>query len=246
MRVFPTPKGRAGCDQVDAMTESVQSELEQMFWQSAKFNALSLGVGRTADGTQLVDQKLKLHAQKRECQAQAMFHAGRALELAMQIVYARGTDRIPGREYPGVEKKEMKKDRMSHNLESLCARIVRELAGKKMSEAFEQVYQEALHKGVRDISRGDELIWSFSHIDDAPFFEIKSSGIFDGAEMTMDHVDDSDPLGFLNRSLSKFEKMPHQTFPEFLKKADAVYYETDVNGNRRNMRWVRIPRDSYH
>lgn len=188
-----------------------------------------------------------LFAQKRECQAQATFHAGRALELAMQIVYSRGTDRIPGREYPGVEEKRMKKDRRNHNLESLFARIVNELTGRKMREAFEQVYQEALHKGVHDISRGDELIWSFSHIDDTPFSEIMTSGMFDGAEMTMDHADESDPLGFVDSGLSKFEKMPQRTFPEFLKKADSVYYETDVKGNRRNMRWAQYTaRDHEH
>ena len=238
MKIFPTPKGRAGCDQLDGMTESVQAELEQMFWQTAKHNALSFSVGRTAGSAQLADQKIQLHAQKRECQAQAMFHAGRAMELAMHIVYARGADRIMAREYPGVDKKQMYEDRRSHNLASLYARIIDDLTGRKMDEALEQVYQEALHRGVHDICDGNDVVWSFSHVEDAPFSEIKTGGLIDGAEMTWDHSDESDPLGFMNHSLSEFEKMPHQTFSEFLGKADAAYYEADVTGSRRNLRWA--------
>ena len=36
MKTFRTPAGKAGCDQVDAMMESVHSEIEQMFTQFAK------------------------------------------------------------------------------------------------------------------------------------------------------------------------------------------------------------------
>ena len=32
MQFFPTPKGEAGSDQLNAMEESVQAAIEQMFW----------------------------------------------------------------------------------------------------------------------------------------------------------------------------------------------------------------------
>ena len=66
MQAFQTPKGRAGCDQLDGMTESVQSELEQMFLQSAKSNVLSFGVGRTVGGTERADSKIMKNSQQEE------------------------------------------------------------------------------------------------------------------------------------------------------------------------------------
>ena len=243
MRVFETPVGKAGCDQLDAMTESVQSELEQMFSQTAKLNALKYGVGRTVGNTQLADATISLDAQKRECQAQATFHAGRAFELAMHIVFARGTDRIWGREFPSREKKELKnlmsRDWKKHDFEYLFNRIVEELDNRDMESAFEEVYQEALHKGIRDIYLDGELLWSFFQKEDVPFTETRMSRMIDGAEMTLDHAGPDGSLVFPSDDLSKFEQMPYRTFSEFLKKADSVYYERDVDGSRRNMRWMQ-------
>jgi len=48
MQWFPTPAGEAGADQLDAMEENIQAAIEQMFWQLAKRDSLSFGVGRTA------------------------------------------------------------------------------------------------------------------------------------------------------------------------------------------------------
>ena len=87
MQMFETPEGCAGSDQLYGMIESVHVELEQMFWQVAKLDTLSFGAGRTVYEDSIGDNKVRLEAHTRECQAQMTFHAGRALELAMHIVY---------------------------------------------------------------------------------------------------------------------------------------------------------------
>ena len=241
METFPTPPGKAGWDQLHAMTESVQSELEQMFSQRAKLDSLTCSVGRTADRGGSADDKIMLDAQMRECQAQAAFHAGRALELAMHIVYACGTDRIMGREYPSADTgqlgKQMDKDRKSHNLAGLLDKIAEAMPDRKMRDALEEVYQEALHRGVVDLYLDGKRIWSFFQEDDAPFSERSTNRILDGAEMTLDHTNGSLPFGDLTGKPSEFKKMPFSTYGEFLRKADSFYYESDVTGKRMNMRY---------
>ena len=236
MYVFETPVGRAGWDQLFGMIESVQAELEQMFWQDAKVAGLSFGVGRTVYVDSTADSKVRKDAQMRECQAQKTFHAGRALELAMHIVYACGTDRIMGRDYPGMESKELKKDRKSHNLSRLYQRIRDELTGRDMCSAFEEVYREALHRGVTDLYLDDELHGSYLLNDDQPFVVHNKRAVIDGAEMTLDHADAGGSLSSGKKEISQFEQLPLQTFGEFLKKADAVYYRADTKGQRGNMR----------
>lgn len=240
MKTFVTPTGKAGCDQIDAMEESVQTEIEQMFSQSAKRAALEHAVGRTGLRPYQADGKIQLDAQKRECEAQVAFHAGRALELAMHLVYARGADRILGREYPGVDSAMVVKDRRSHSLLQLYGRIITELTDRDMASAFEDVYLESLHCGVFDIYLDDNLKYSFKVAANTPFREISKGGIMDGAELTLDHSQGfGELLGVkIDRGLSKFEQMPHDTFEAFLKKTDAVYYEADSNGTRKNIRWA--------
>jgi len=178
----------------------------------------------------------------RECHAQAAFHAGRALELAMQIVYACGTDRVMGREYPSADTrqlgKQMEKDRKTHILARLLDKIAEAMTDREMREALEEVYQVALHKGVVDLYLDDKLIWSFLQEDDAPLRESSMNRIIDGAEMTLDHEDGSLPFDDLSSDPSEFEKMPFSTFGEFLRKADFFYYESDVTGTRRSIRWA--------
>jgi len=61
MYTFQTPEGRAGWDQIQGMTESVHAELEQMFWQNAKLDALVHGVGGAAhSGSSGGDEKVRL------------------------------------------------------------------------------------------------------------------------------------------------------------------------------------------
>ncbi|MCY3604279.1 MAG: hypothetical protein OXH45_00830 [Gammaproteobacteria bacterium] len=241
METFPTPPGKAGWDQLHGLTESVQSELEQMFSQRAKLDSLISGVGRAADWGGSSDDKIMLDAQMRECQAQAAFHAGRALELAMHIVYACGTDRIMGREYPSADRsqldKQMAKDRKSHNLAGLLDKIAEAMPDRNMRDALEEVYQEALHRGIVDLYLDGKRMWSFFQGDDAPLSERSMNRIFDGAEMTLDHTRGSLPFGDLSSEPSEFAKMPIGTFGEFLRKADSFYYESDVSGMRMNMRY---------
>lgn len=239
MKQFITPTGKAGCDQVDAMVESVHSELEQMFDQVAELQAFEHGVGRTVMTTGGPDNKIRLDAQKRECQAQIVSHGGRALEIALHVAYARGADRIMGREYPGVSKSQLRKDRESHSLKRLYDRIITEFADRNMKEAFEDAYQTALHSGVSDLYLDHNLIWSFLLPDSIPFREIQRNAMTDGSEMTLDH---SDGFGGLFKSssggYSTFTRMPDDSFESFLAKADAVYYESDIDGRRRNMHWA--------
>ena len=238
MKTFVTPRGRAGSDQLDFMEESVNAHLEQMFYQKAKQAILSYGVGRTTmkfpDGG---DRRLK--AQIRECDGQMVSHAGRALELSMQIIYARGKDRIMGRGYPGVTRSQLNEDLQGgHSLLGLYRRVVQELSKKNLDKAFEDKYQYALHKGITDIYVNDHLINSIFLPDEGPFMERSTTRMADGEEHTMDH---STVFGLFSHpdGTSNFAKMPYDTFEQFLEKADAVYYEGDAPGkeNRRNMRW---------
>lgn len=239
MKQFITPTGKAGCDQVDAMIESVHSELKQMFDQVAELQAFDHGVGRTVMTTGGPDNKIRLDAQKRECQAQIVSHGGRALEIALHVVYARGTDRIMGREYPGVCEKQLKKDRKNHSLKKLYDRIITEFSGRNMKEAFEDVYQTALHSGVTDLYLDHKHIWSFLLSESVPFKEIQRNAMMDGSEMTLDHSDGFPSLlGPSSGGYSTFTQMPDDSFESFLAKADSVYYEGDSDGRRRNMRWA--------
>ena len=240
MKTFHTPTGKAGSDLVDAMEESVHSHLEQMFGQSAKSESLVYGVGRATMKFQDSGGAARLEAQRRECQAQIVSHAGRALELALHILYARGTDRIIGRGYPGMSEEERRRDFAGgHSLTALYERIVREVAKLRLEDALEFAYQHALHKGVTDIYVEDELIGSVFLAGESPFSERSTSRMSDGEEHTMDH---SDMRGLFAQpdGTSRFAQMPIDTFKQFLMKADAVYYEDDAprtRGRRRNMRW---------
>ena len=240
MEMFETPVGKAGSDQVDAMVESVHSEMEQMFDQAAKSKTLKYGVGRTTMESDGTENKMQLDAQKRECSAQVTFHAGRALELALHVVYARGADRILGREYPGISTNQLKKDRKSHDLKHLYDRILHELKGRDMKDAFESVYQESLHTGVVDFYLDKKLIYSFFFPDNTPFQEVISARMMDGAEKTLDHSGPKDLMRAIlggSRGESEFTRMPYDTFESFLMKADAIYYKADSDGKRKNMRW---------
>lgn len=238
MQEFVTPKGRAGWDQIFGMTESVHAELEQMFWQAAKFDTLLFGVGRTVNHGGRGDSKVQFDAHTRECQAQMTFHAARALELAMHIVYACGAYRILGREYPGVDKKELQKDRKTHSLASLYERIKTEFADRDMCSAFEEVYQEALHQGITDVYLDGDLRNSYLLDDDRPFIQLNKRSVIDGAEMTLDHADVGGSLSEGTKEISEFEKLPYSNFSEFLEKADATYYKADSLGKRKDMRWA--------
>ena len=190
-----------------------------------------------------VDANIRLNSQRRECDGQVVFHAGRALELAMQIVYARGKDRIMGREYPDVPRQHIIDDtQRGHNLAQLYERILRELDNRNMKHAFDDIYLQSLHTGVVDLLLDGNVVASFLLSEDAPFSETKIGGISDGAELTMDHTSFPD-LILPFEEASKFSEMPYRTFDEFLTKADAAYYESDIrvdehgNPRRRNMRW---------
>ena len=237
MHWFQTPKGEAGSDQLDAMEESIQAAIEQMFSQVAKRDSLSFGVGRAAAKSfDSPDRDQRLDAQKRECDGLIVFHAGKALETALQIIYAKVNNRIPGREYPGVSSAQMRQDRQTHSLEALYTDILKSVEARpelhdELEREFESVFQTAYHKGVQDLIVDGELVHQFFLVEDAPFREARIGGLRHGAEVTMDHssfrqllIPPEDP--------SDFARLPCGNFREFLAKADVAYY------GRRNMRWA--------
>ncbi len=237
MQWLQTPTGEAGSDRLDAMVESIQAAIEQMFWQVAKRDSLSFGVGRTVNTSSDPDRDTQLDAQRRECDGLIVFHAGKALETTLQVAYARMYNRIRGREYPGVSRAQMGEDRRTHSLTSLYEDILNSvetkpgLSGEEVQDSFESIYQTALHKGIVDMIVDGECCYQFMFIEDTPFREARTGRLRHGAEITMDHSDIGQILG-LEEGDSDFSRLPCRNFAEFLAKADAVYY------GRRNMRWA--------
>ena len=235
MQIFQTPIGEAGSDQLDAMEESIQAAIEQMFWQVAKRDSLRFGVGRSvAKSSDNPDRELRLEAQKRECDALVVFHAGKALETALHIIYAKINNRIPGRDYPGVRNSQMREDRNTHNLSSQYEKILQSANTKlckEIEDEVESIYQTAYHKGIYDLIVDDDLVDQLVHIEDKPFREASFGGLRHGAEMTMDHSS-FEQLLMPPEEESDFSKMPSGNFQQFLAKADVAYYR------KRNMRWA--------
>lgn len=237
MQWFPTPKGEAGSDQLDAMEESIQAAIEQMFWQVAKRDSLSFGVGRTTEQSALSpDRDMRLEAQKRECDGLIVFHAGKALETSLQVIYAKVNNRIRGRDYPGVSTKQMHQDRTTHSLKALYDDILNSTdknpsLRKELEDEFESVYQTAFHKGINDLIVSGELVHQFFLVEDTPFREAKMGGLRHGAAITMDNSSVRQIL-MPAEGESEFSRLPCHNFREFLTKADVAYY------GRRNMRWA--------
>ena len=239
MEWFLTPEGEAGTDQIDAMEESIQAAIEQMFWQVAKRDSLSFGVGRAvAKSSDRPDRDMRLDAQKRECDGLIVFHAGKALETSLHVIYAKINNRIPGREYPGVPTKQMKQDRQTHSLAALYEVILssdenkRPDLRKELVDTLESVYQTALHRGVADLIVDGEFVdWVFLVEEDIPFREAIMRGVRHGAAMTMDHSSFQQLLA-PPEDASDFSRLPCRNFREFLAKADVAYY------GGHNMRWA--------
>ena len=237
MQWFQTSKGEAGSDQLDAMEESIQAAIEQMFWQVAKHDSLLFGVGRAAaKSSNNPDWDMRLDAKKRECDGLIVFHAGKALETALQVIYAKVNNRIPGRVCLGVSSARMKRDRQMHSLAVLYDDILKSVedsdrSAKQMEREFESIFQTAYHRGVQDLIVDGELVDQFFLVEDAPFREARIGGLRHGAEVTMDHSSFHQLLIPL-KGQSDFTRLPRGNFREFLVKADVAYY------GRRNMRWA--------
>ena len=237
MHWFQTPKGEAGSDQLDAMEESIQAAIEQMFWQVAKRESLVFGVGRTAmKSSGNPDRDLRLDAQKRECDGLIVFHAGKALETSLQLIYAKVNNRILGREYPNVSSRQMKRDRRTHRLAVLHDDILQSVdtrpeLRKQIADEFESLFQTTYHKGINDLMVDDKLVHRFFLLEDAPFREARIGGLRHGVELTLDHSTFDQLLMPLD-SESEFSDRPCRNFKEFLVKADEAHY------GRHDMRWA--------
>ena len=119
------------------MEESVNAQLEQMFHQVAKKNALDCGV-RTTKKSGAVGDGLRLDAQRRECEGSIVFHAGRALDsstrlrLAEPIAFQQRLSWSLLRVGLCIQK-----DRQNHDLARLHRIIVGNLTDVKMADALE-------------------------------------------------------------------------------------------------------------
>ena len=213
MQLFQTPKGEAGSDQLDAMEESIQAAIEQMLWQVAKRESLVFGVGRSAArSSDHPDRDMRLDAQKRECDGLIVFHAGKALETSLQLIYAKVNNRIPGREYPDVSSKQMKRDRRTHKLADLYNLLLVSVETKpelreQIADEFESIFQTAYHKGVHALIVDGKLVHRFFLLEDAPFREVRIGGLRHGVELTMDHSN-FDQLLMPLESESEFSQRP--------------------------------------
>lgn len=154
------------------------------------------------------------------------------------FVHACAADRIMGRSHPGSTKEQLRQDRQNHSLLKLYKRILCEFTDRNMCDALEDVYQEALHKGVIDLELDGELQVSLLGNDDWPSLVGNRRSVIDGAEMKLDHVDRGHPPWLGEQEISEFRQMPSDTFSQFLKKADAVHCADDIQGQRKNMRWA--------
>ncbi len=231
MNVTRTPEGAAGEDTRFAIEESVNSHLERMFMQAAKNDALGYSVGRTSDhGTGLSEHR-RFEALRAECDAAVSFHAGRALDLALQLVFAVASDQIFGR--ASRENPKAEPDRYSHDLHHLNALILKkssELGGvgrDLLAQTLEHAYQTALHRGVVDVvDKNSNIIGAFVAPENQPFRTVNWTGLSVGAELTMD---DSNEKPWFEQMLrpdipTAFKEMSLETFRAFLKKADKSYF----------------------
>ena len=241
MKTFHTPLGKAGSDQLYGMEEAVHSDIRAMFQAGAERDALDYGVGQTVDTGAYRDSGIRLEARRRECDARITSSAGRAVERALKLVHARGTDRIMGREYPGVDEKQMGRDtRGGHGLTRLRQMILDEMPGVDMENALEDSCQKALNRGLVVVILDGKHLWTiYASSEDIPLREHATGGISDGEEYTIDHSSFGSLLYrlFDKQGKSEFEKLSVNTFAQFLEKADQAYYERDGSGKRRSLHW---------
>ncbi len=241
MKTFHTPLGKAGSDQLYGMEEAVHSDIMAMFQAGAERDALDYGVGLAVDKGRYDDGSIRLEARRRECDARITSSAGRAVERALKLIHAYGTDRIIGREFPGVDEKQIERDTQGgHGLIRLRQMILDEMPDVDMENALEDAYQRALNRGLLVVTLDDKHLWTiYASSEDIPLREHTTGGFSDGEEYTTDHS--SGHILFLlfdKRKQSEFEKLPVSTLVQFLEKADQAYYERDGgSGKRRNMHW---------
>ena len=242
MQIFHTPLGKAGSDQLYGMEEAIQGDIRAMFQAGAERDALDYGVGSTVDKRLYHDGRVLLKARKREHDARITWTAGKAIERALQLIHAYGTDRIMGREFPGVDDKQLEEDtQRGHDLSRLRQMILDDLPGRDMENGLEDAYQKALNPGLLVVTLDDQHMWTtFASLEDIPLRERITGGVSDGEEYTLDHSSyESLLFQELDEAKSEFSELPIDTLEQFLYKADQSYYERDRgSGKRRNMNWA--------
>ena len=189
MKTFHTPLGKAGSDQLYGMEEAVHSDIMAMFQAGAERDALDYGVGLAVDKGRYDDGSIRLEARRRECDARITSSAGRAVERALKLIHAYGTDRIIGREFPGVDEKQIERDTQGgHGLIRLRQMILDEMPDVDMENALEDAYQRALNRGLLVVTLDDKHLWTiYASSEDIPLREHTTGGFSDGEEYTTDH-----------------------------------------------------------
>ena len=242
LRTFHTPPGKAGSDQLYGMEEAIQGDIRAMFQAGAERDILDYGVGQTVDTGSYRDASIRMEVRRRECDARLTSSAGRAVERALKLIHACGTDRIMGREFPSVDEQQMKKDtQRGHGLTVLWKTILEDMGDRDMKIGLEDAYQKALNRGLLVVTLDDKEMWTvFASIEDIPLREHFTGGVSDGEEYTIDHLSAGSLMfgPFHKGEKSEFSKLPISTFKQFLEKADRAYYERDSgHGRRRNLSW---------
>lgn len=237
MQTFHTPPGKAGSDQLGGMEASVRGDIRAMYQAGVERSLLDFDARLNRDAS------IRMEVRRRACDARITSSAGRAVEGALKLVHAYGTDRIMAREFPSVDAKQMREDKKSHKLSRLRQTILDDMEGRDMESALEDAYQQALNLGLRDVwADGEHLQTVYISLADVPLRELATGGMRDGEEYTTDHSPSALSLVFgrfdRQGKESAFSKLPIDTFDQFLVKADHVYYEEDTgSGKRRPMHW---------
>ncbi len=225
MKTYIAPQGKAGTDVLYGIEKSIESHLKRMFEQGTQRNVLKYRVDPSTGREDIV----RFRSQVRECDAATTFHAGRAVDLALQLVHAVVTDRILGRKYPHISEEENRlagSDRSSYNLSDLHEKILQEfqehegLSRNDLENALEHAYQTALNKGMVDLTVDDRNVVQFFLLsENLPFYKKSDNSITDGVEKTNHYGN----VGTL------FLPKPHQNLRKCLSGLSKNFYKRLIN-----------------
>ena len=229
------PTGSAlGADQADAIVSEVRLHLDLMRRFAHRRDHPPNALKRTEEKS----------AHRVQCDFHVVWHAGRALELALHGIYAVANNRIRGREAPGIPDEQVAAERREgHSVRTIYHRLIENVDNSDAVVAtLEDCYQSALHEGATDVYvNGDKVGSEYTTRADSPFLMDSVQQIVAGREATQDYAIghfftysdvitnrfetlSADVRKRIGDAISKFWKMSGATFSEFLAKADKAYY----------------------
>ena len=233
MKLYTQPSNAAGMDVLISMEVDARESMRRSFSLAAERDYTKIadhfeskGEARSAEETWRVLAKL------RNMDGAVTFHAGVALERALNLVHAYGTDSIRSRSNEG---------RKSHGLVGLLEIIGKEINGD-VGAGINDVFSRALEPGLMDIKHGVDMVGTVSTSNEnRPFYYGATRSISAGMEYTAD--ENKRPLPFIDDLFAELPKSPTiYTMHEFLEMADKSYESLDLDGDevknaKKNMRW---------